>query len=354
MSTPVRVVGIGFDHMHIGDQLKTAIDHPDAELVGVLDSGVERPRAVLADLGIDVPIATDFDELLTTRPEVAFVCSSTDEHPEWVEKLAAAGVHIIIEKPVADSLPAAKKMVADARAGGVVLAINWPIAWVASHRTAKRLVSDGAIGRILTVHSYGGNRGPLYHSHGKIELHPTTEDKANSWWYSPEAGGGSLRDYLGYGATLGTWYRDGETPHAVTAAQYVPDGLQVDEQSVVIGHYAEGLSVFETRWGTYTDPWTQQPQPHCGYVLNGTEGSISSWDYDDGVTLHSAAGISRVPNDVVPSEDSNSLANLIAHLRAGRPLDPPMTAEISLAGHRIVEAAALSARSNAMVRLDSL
>ncbi len=355
MSTPIRVVGIGFDHMHIGDQLKTAIDHPDAVLVGVLDSDPQRAALVLADLGVEVPITTDFDELIRlTSPDVAFVCSTTAEHPAWVEKLAAASVHMIIEKPVADSLEAAEKMVADAAAGGVVMAVNWPTAWLASHRTAKRLVSEGAIGRILTVHSYGGNRGPLYHSHGKIELHPSLEDKAGSWWYSPEAGGGSLRDYLGYAATLSTWYRDGEMPWAVTAARHVPAGLQVDEQSVVIGHYAEGLSVFETRWGTYTDPWTQQPQPHCGFVLNGTEGSITSWDYDDGVTLHSAAGIERLANDEIPAAEQTSLANLIAHLRDARPLDPPMTPEISLAGHRIVEAAALSARHNSLVRLDSL
>ena len=30
-----------------------------------------------------------------------------------------------------------------------------------------------------------------------------------------------------------------------------------------------------------TDPWTQQPQPKCGFVLVGSDGSIASYDYDD-------------------------------------------------------------------------
>lgn len=352
MTRSLRVVGIGFDHMHIGDQLLTAMGHPQAEVVGVLDRSPERPSAVTGDLGLEVPIFTDFDELVReTSPDIAFVCSTTDEHPHWVTKLAAAGVHMIIEKPMADSLDAADRMVTDAEKAGVVLAVNWPLAWVPAHRTAKRLVSEGAIGRIEQVHSYGGNRGPLYHSHGKAELHPTTADKADSWWYSPEAGGGSLRDYLGYGTTLGTWYRDGEMPWAVTAARHIPDGLRVDEQAVVIGHYAAGLSVFETRWGTHTDPWTLQPQPRTGFVLNGTEGSISSWDYDDGVTLHRAGRAERVPNDEIAAEDSTALANVIAHLLDERPLDPPLTAAISLAGHAIVEAAVASAESQTMVRL---
>ena len=354
MAQPIRVVGIGFDHMHIGDQLKTAMDHPDAEMVGVLDRSRERPDAVLGDLGLDVAIMTDFDELIReTAPDIAFVCSNTAEHPAWVSKLAAAGIHMVIEKPMADSLSSAEAMVADADKAGVVLAVNWPLAWVPSHRTAKRLVDDGAIGRIEQIHFYGGNRGPLYHSHGKAELHPTSEKKAKSWWYSPEAGGGSLRDYLGYGTTLGTWYRNGEMPWGVTAARHIPEGLRVDEQAVVIGHYADGLSVFETRWGTYTDPWTLQPQPRCGFVLNGTEGSISSWDYDDGVTLHRHDGAERIPIDDIAPEDRTALANVIAHLRGGRPLDPPLSATMSLAGHTLVEAAALSAETQAMVRLST-
>ena len=352
MTGMTRVVGIGFDHMHIGDQLQTAIDHPQAEVVGVLDRAPDRARAVTADLGLEVPIVTDFDELIrTTNPDIAFVCSTTPEHPVWVHKLARAGVHAIIEKPMADSLEAAASMAADAARGGIVLAVNWPLAWVPSHRTAKRLIAEGAIGTLEQVHFYDGNRGPLFHSHGKVEMHPTTEDKIDSWWYSPEAGGGSLRDYLGYGATLSTWFRDGDLPWGVTAAWHIPDGLRVDEQAVVIGHYATGLSVFETRWGTHTDPWSLQPEPHCGFVFNGPDGSISSWDYDDKVTLHHRGSVERISIDSTSAEDQNALSNLIAHVNSGRSLDPPLTAAMSLAGHAIVEAAFRSAQSQKLVSL---
>ena len=38
----------------------------------------------------------------------------------------------------------------------------------------------------------------------------------------------------------------------------------------VVARYDLGLSKFETRWGTFTDPWTHQPQPKCGFVVVGT------------------------------------------------------------------------------------
>ena len=54
-----------------------------------------------------------------------------------------------------------------------------------------------------------------------------------------------------------------------------PTGLEVDEHSIVVARYAHGLSKFETRWGTFTDPWIIQPQPKCGFVILGTEGSVA-------------------------------------------------------------------------------
>jgi len=161
-----------------------------------------------------------------------------------------------------------------------------------------------------------------------------------------------MRDYLGYGTTLATWLRQGQMPTAVTAAWHIPSGLRVDEQSVTVGHYADGLSVFQTRWGTFTDPWTQQPQPGCGFVVTGTAGSIASWDYTDHVTLHSAAGIQKIAADVSEPSDESALANLVAHLDSGRPLDGPLTPAISFAGHRIVEAAVTSAQTGTTVRID--
>jgi predicted dehydrogenase len=78
-----------------------------------------------------------------------------------------------------------------------------------------------------------------------------------------------------------------------------PQGLEVDEHSITICRYARGLSKLETRWGTFTDPWTTQPQPKCGFVVVGSEGTISSYDYDThvGVQTRSQPNVRQVPVD---------------------------------------------------------
>ena len=94
---------------------------------------------------------------------------------------------------------------------------------------------------------------------------------------------------MGYGTTLGTWHLGGKSPIEVTCVWDEPAGLEVDEHAVAVIRYHSGLSKTETRWGTFTDPWTHQPQPKCGFVLKGTEGTISCYDYEKTLCVQTRA-----------------------------------------------------------------
>lgn len=343
-----KIVVIGFDHMHAGDQIAAIMAHPRAVLAGAWDSDRSRMDAVCDDLGVTTELRfSDLDQLMDqAAPDIAVVCSPTDQHRRFAEYFAERGVHVLLEKPLASSLDDARAILEAAMNGSVRLGVNWPLAWYPAHRTAKRLIAEGRIGRVTEVHYYDGNRGPLFHTHGKQETDPVAVKgaKKDSWWYSAAHGGGSLRDYLGYGSTLATWFRDGELPSDVLARAYVAEGDEVDEQSVVIATYSDGLSTFQTRWGTFTDPWTDQPWPRCGFVIVGTEGTIASFDFADAVVLQTRAepAGTSVPVDVLLLEETGGVANLVSALDSGRPLEGPTSAETSFSGQRIVEAAARS------------
>jgi len=299
MGTSWRIAVLGFDHMHAGDQLRLAAASPSAELVGACDGQPGRVRAVLADL--DLPeslLYADAAEMLDrASPDIVVVCSTTADHVRWTEFLAPYRVHVVVEKPFASSLADADRMITAMRDTGRTLTVNWPLAWYPPHRTTRRLIAEGAVGRVVAIHYHDGNRGPLKHVHDKhvVAAGDDVATKNAAWWYQPAAGGGSLLDYLGYGVTLGTWFRDGEMPYEVTAVTHVPDGLEVDEQSVVTAAYASGLSTFQTRWGTLTDPWVVQSAPRCGFTVVGSAGVITSWDYADHVTLHTTVDPEGVP-----------------------------------------------------------
>ena len=350
MPARYRVVGINFDHMHMGDLLRQVHDHPEAEIAGICDADPARMSSAISNFAIPPDrVFTDVAACMATRPDLVVLCPATADHARYVEMVAPFGRNIMVEKPFAASLADADRMIAACAASGARLAINWPLAWVDAHVTTKRLIDDGTIGQVREVHFYDGNRGPLYHLADKVEVTPdeVERQKPLSWWYKSASGGGSLLDYLGYGATLGTWFLNGEAPIDVTATTWAAPGIEVDEHSVTVLRYARGLSRMETRWGTFTDPWTHQPQPHCGFVIVGSDGTITSWDYADHVTLQTRArpAAHPIPVDRASAPDRGPVEHILHAFATGGPLRGPLDPAIARTGQRIVDTAFLSAKA---------
>lgn len=329
--------------------LRQAHMHPNAEIAGICDDHPERMDAAVVSYGIPArSVFTDYRRCMEeTKPDIVIVCPSTAEHGLWTERIAPYGAHIVMEKPFAMTLDQADAMIAAVSPTGRQLVINWPLAWYPPYVTTKRLIDEGAIGDVLQVYTYGGNRGPLWHSGETIVGAPTVAQKNANWFYHRTAGGGSLHDYLGYGTTLGTWFMNGRRPIEVTCMTDVPAGLEVDEHSIVIARYATGLSKFETRWGTFSDPWIQQPEPKCGMVVVGSEGAIVAYDYDQAVRLQNGTHpeATDLPVDVLPDTMKGPIAHLIDAFENDRAITGPISPATSRIGQQIVETAIRSAET---------
>jgi len=356
-----RIAAIDFDHMHMGDLLAMAKSHPRVELVGFSDEQPKRALGVIEGLGLDGTLfQADYRTLLeATRPDLVILCAATGLHAAWVERIAPFGSHILVEKPFASTVAEADRMIAAVARTGKQLIINWPMRWVAAHVTAKRLIDLGAIGELIQVHYLGGNRGPLRHLAGKtvVPEDVANPQKAKAWWYSQAAGGGSLLDYLGYGTTLGAWFMNGRCPVEVTAMVDWPEGLEVDEHSIAICRYDipnSGLSKFETRWGTFTDPWIHQPQPNAGFVLVGRAGTIASYDYRPTIrvqTRQNEAG-QDLPVDELRAPMNNPINYVIHCLETGQEIQGPLSPATARIGQRVVDAARRSARERKTVDVE--
>src|SRR5262249_25732027 len=114
----------------------------------------------------------DYREMIEReRPDVVSVCTNARHRHGVVVDIARmdAGVKAIwAEKPLAISLAEADEMVAACRKAGIVLAVQNLRRWHAWFVEARRLIDEGALGEIRTVHSY--QRGTWSNNSHMVDL----------------------------------------------------------------------------------------------------------------------------------------------------------------------------------------
>jgi 1,5-anhydro-D-fructose reductase (1,5-anhydro-D-mannitol-forming) len=231
---------------------------PDSEVVAVASSDAERAGAYAAELGIPAVHAT-VDELLADSDVDAVYISSTNErHEPQVLAAAAAGKHVLCEKPLALSLEDARRMVEACRAAGVVMGTNHHLRNAAAHRVMHDLVANGAIGQPLAARVFHAVYLPAHLQGWRIDR--------------PESGGGVILDITVHDAdTLRFVLADeaGEVT-AMTASQGM---AQAGLEDAVMG-------VMRFRGGVlaqFHDAFTSR-HAVTGFEVHGAEGSLYGRD----------------------------------------------------------------------------
>ncbi|NLE76737.1 MAG: Gfo/Idh/MocA family oxidoreductase, partial [Chloroflexi bacterium] len=95
--------------------------------------------------------AYDTVEALVASPNVdaVYVCTPVDLHPDHVEMAAAAGKHVLCEKPMALTVAQCQQMIETCRRHGVQLAVGYMVRYRPHCQMARRLIDQGRLGRIV-------------------------------------------------------------------------------------------------------------------------------------------------------------------------------------------------------------
>jgi predicted dehydrogenase len=152
----VAVVGAGY----WGPNLVRNFRNSTAwNLVAVCDLDTERAREVVGAQS-DVDVTDDLAALLA-RDDVAAVAIATPArtHRALAEQALRAGKHVLVEKPLADSVEAGRGMVELARSSGLVLMTDHTFCYTPVVQRIRELVADGSLGEILFVDSVRINLG---------------------------------------------------------------------------------------------------------------------------------------------------------------------------------------------------
>lgn len=170
----------------IGSGFITAIHHeafrrvPGAEVIAVTSPTAGRAERFAAERGIPHAF-TDLRALLDLKAvDLVVLGLPNDLHCETVVQAAAAGKHVVVEKPLAPSLAECDRMIAACEQAGVILGYAEELCFAPKYVRLKQLVDEGALGTVHLVKQSEKHDGP--HS---------------AWFYDTNRSGGGVTFDMG-------------------------------------------------------------------------------------------------------------------------------------------------------------
>ncbi|TCL79515.1 MULTISPECIES: Gfo/Idh/MocA family oxidoreductase [unclassified Rathayibacter] len=175
MSHTPRIVIVGTGM--IGAAHLRAARLASADVLGVLGSTPQRSAAVAAEWGVPRGYE-DLEEVLADRPDVVHVCTPNDTHVPYGVRIADAGIHLVIEKPIAMSVGEAERLAEAVDAAGIVAAVPFVYRYHPMIREIRARRLAGELGDLLLVH-------------GSYQQDWLASPRASSWRVDAAKGGPS-------------------------------------------------------------------------------------------------------------------------------------------------------------------
>jgi predicted dehydrogenase len=143
------VIGVG----HLGrHHARILASISGVSLAGVVDTNHERASQIAAEFG-----TTAFGDAGEIGPfDLAVIAAPTEHHAAIAMPLVDAGVHVLVEKPVTQTLAEADALIAAAKRKGVVLAVGHSERFNPAVAAARPFVNDP---RFIEVHRLGTQIG---------------------------------------------------------------------------------------------------------------------------------------------------------------------------------------------------
>jgi len=150
----IGVIGAGL----IGRKhLRKLAERTDYDLVGIADVNVDHVAAEHPERRV----FADYRQLLDeARPEAVIIASPNQLHAETGIECARRGIHILIEKPVTDTLATATTLIAEVRKGGIQSLVGHHRRHHVPVKTLKTLLREGRIGDIVGVSAIWATHKP--------------------------------------------------------------------------------------------------------------------------------------------------------------------------------------------------
>jgi predicted dehydrogenase len=298
---------------------------------------IEAAQQLAGQYGVRV-----YPDLAAMLPEadVVDICTPTHLHLEMALQAAAAGKHIVCEKPLARTAWEGREMLAACRQAGAQLLVAHVVRYFPEYALARQLVSEGQIGRPAVLRLSRGSYRP--------------KKPEGNWFLDEAKSGGILMDFMIHDYDYARWIA-GEVESVFARKIRANPTTQVDYGLVILRHAGGALSHIAGSWA-YPPSVTFR----TGFEIAGDEGLIEFSSEDTApiknfifrTSLGDAPDVGLPSSPTRESPFTTQIKEFYAALEEGQSVR--VSAEDGLAAVKIAEAAIQSSQTGQAVAIASL
>jgi len=255
----------------------------------------KRLEASMRSMGLQVPFFRSLEELLEKRcPDAVLICTPTFAHFEGVKCCLEHGVHVLVEKPLAEDAARARDLSDLADRQGVVHAVGYHLAYSPVFQRARDLLREGVVGEVRTYRSLLQHGEVLGPKHG--------------WMFDPKlAGGGLVRNTASHLIFLLEWFFG--SPSAVTASVRSIHSDSIEDAATATLEYSNGVvGALDASWSVPGKNILEVEIAVAGSLGSLTVNAREIWLDLKAPTAQFSAGSSRLHASEIESEGVFDLA----------------------------------------------
>ncbi len=318
----VKIGILSVAHMHAYSYASAVNALPGAELVGIADH--DQARAESAAKTFATRAFGSYEELLAADIDAVIVGSENVRHRPLTEMAAAAGKHILCEKPLATSVADGRAMLAACKSAGVQLMTAFPCRFSPAMVRLKSAVDNGDIGKVIAVR--GTNRG-----------------RCPFDWFTQldQSGGGAVIDHTVHVTDLMRWLLKSEVTEVYAEISNRMFQQEFDDTGFLTLEFDNG--VFATLDSSWSRPKSFPTWGDVTLSVVGEKGVLTLDMFSQNLVLYSdkTGGVSWSPWG--SNIDELMVAAFAKAVASGSPL--PITGEDGLAAAAVSFAAYASAKA---------
>jgi glucose-fructose oxidoreductase len=215
VTPPAKTFGyavVGLGGLSLSDILPAFAHTKSARLTGLVSGSVDKARALAAQYGVPDKGLYSYDtyDRMADNPDIdaVYIVLPNFMHAEYTVRAHKAGKHVLVEKPMANTVKECDEMIAAARAANKNLAVAYRLRFEPYTQAMIKMVRDKELGKPKVILCEAGfnTRNP------------------DQWRLKKkEGGGGSMMD-IGIYAVNAARYLSGEEPTEVFGMEYSTPG----------------------------------------------------------------------------------------------------------------------------------